>query len=125
LFCAHSPSEVSIADPDAHSIVYAHGNGAQKSTFYDAFVSIVPGLFSTRDRVQHARKRKIISLILSQKSVVDFAPHIRLHISVLVEQWDRLYDGAVKGLSGSDGEGDSGSIAFRGPTTWRSTLQAT
>ncbi|KAJ7935983.1 cytochrome P450 monooxygenase [Mycena leptocephala] len=112
LFCAHYPSEVSIADPDAHSIVYAHGNGAQKSTFYDAFVSIVPGLFSTRDRVQHARKRKIILLIFSQKSVVDFAPHIRLYISVLVEQWDRLYDGAVKGFSGSDGEGDSGSIAF-------------
>ncbi|KAJ7868673.1 cytochrome P450 monooxygenase [Mycena leptocephala] len=104
-FVRISPSEVSIADPDAHGIVYAHGNGAQKSSFYDAFVTNVHGLFSTRDRVQHARKRKIISHIFSQKSVVEFAPHIRLHITVLLEQWDRLYDGAVKGLSGSDGEG--------------------
>ncbi|KAJ7681316.1 cytochrome P450 monooxygenase [Mycena olivaceomarginata] len=104
-FVRISPSEVSIADPDAHGIVYAHGNGALKSSLYDGFVFNVPGLFSTRDRVQHARKRKIISHIFSPKSVVEFAPHIPLHIAALLEQWDRLYDGAVKGLSGSDGEG--------------------
>ncbi|KAJ6526888.1 cytochrome P450 monooxygenase [Mycena vulgaris] len=104
-FVRISPSEVSIADSDAHSIVYAHGNGAQKSSFYDAFVSVVPGLFNTRDRIQHARKRKIVSHIFSQKSVVEFVPHIRLHIAALLEMWDRLYDGAVKGLSGSEGEG--------------------
>ncbi|KAJ7898594.1 cytochrome P450 monooxygenase [Mycena olivaceomarginata] len=104
-FVRISPSEVSIADPDAHSIVYAHGNGAQKSSFYDGFVFNVPGLFNTRDRVQHARKRKIISHIFSQKSVVEFSPHIRLHIGALLEQWDRLYDSAVKGLFGSEGEG--------------------
>jgi benzoate 4-monooxygenase len=104
-FVRISPSEVSIADPDAHGIVYAHGNGALKSSLYDGFVFNVPGLFSTCDRVQHTRKRKIISHIFSPKSVVEFAPHIRLHIAALLEQWDRLYAGAVKGLSGSDGEG--------------------
>ncbi|KAF7369570.1 Cytochrome P450 monooxygenase [Mycena venus] len=104
-FVRISPSEVSIADLDAHSIVYAHGNGALKSSFYDGFLSGVPGLFNTRDRVQHARKRKIISHIFSQKSVVEFAPHIHLHIAALLRQWNRLYDDAVKGLSGSDGEG--------------------
>ncbi|KAF7344377.1 Cytochrome P450 monooxygenase [Mycena sanguinolenta] len=66
-FVRISPSEVSIADPDALGIVYAHGNGALKSSFYDAFVSIERGLFNTRDRKQHARKRKIVSHIFSQK----------------------------------------------------------
>ncbi|KAJ7152191.1 hypothetical protein C8R43DRAFT_819494, partial [Mycena crocata] len=68
-FVRISPSEVSVADPDALGIVYAHGNGALKSGFYDAFVSIQRGLFNTRDRKQHARKRKIVSHIFSQKSV--------------------------------------------------------
>ncbi|KAJ6570988.1 cytochrome P450 monooxygenase [Mycena vulgaris] len=104
-FVRISPSEVSVADPDALGIVYAHGNGALKSTFYDAFVSIERGLFNTRDRKQHARKRKIVSHIFSQKSVVEFEPHISLYVGMLLAQWDRLYDGAVKGLSGDEGDG--------------------
>ncbi|KAF7369583.1 Cytochrome P450 monooxygenase [Mycena venus] len=87
-FVRISPSEVSIADPDAHSIVYAHGNGALKSSFYDGFLAGVPGLFNTRDRIQHARKRKIISHIFSQKSVVEFAPHIRLSGSDGEDGWN-------------------------------------
>ncbi|KAJ7778576.1 cytochrome P450 monooxygenase [Mycena maculata] len=104
-FVRISPSEVSVADPDALATVYAHGNGALKSTFYDAFVSIERGLFNTRDRKQHARKRKIVSHIFSQKSVVEFEPHIRLYVGMLLRQWDRLYDGASKGLKGDDGDG--------------------
>lgn len=104
-FLRISPSEVSIAEPDALAIVYGHGIGALKSTFYDAFVSIERGLFNTRDRAQHTRKRKIISHIFSQKSVIEFEPHIRLYVGNLLRQWDRLYDGAVKGQSGTDGEG--------------------
>ncbi|KAJ7634986.1 cytochrome P450 monooxygenase [Roridomyces roridus] len=104
-FVRISPSEVSVADPDALAVVYAHGNGALKSKFYDAFVSIQRGLFNTRDRKQHARKRKIVSHIFSQKSVLEFEPHIRLYVGQLLSQWDRLYEGASKGLSGDDGDG--------------------
>ncbi|KAJ7211186.1 cytochrome P450 monooxygenase [Mycena pura] len=104
-FVRISPSEVSVADPDALNIVYGHGNGALKSTFYDAFVSIQRGLFNTRDRKQHARKRKIVSHIFSQKSVLEFEPNIRLYVGMLLSQWDRLYDKAVKGLSGDEGQG--------------------
>ena len=68
-------------------------------------MSIGRGLFSTRDRVEHSRKRKIISHIFSQKSVGEFEPQIRLHVSNLVKQWDRLFDMAVKGMSGTDGQG--------------------
>lgn len=100
-----APNHVSVADPDALAEIYAHGNGALKSTFYDAFVSIKRGLFNTRDRTEHTRKRKIVSHIFSQKNVLEFEPHVRMYIGQLLSQWDRLYDMAVKGMSGDDGEG--------------------
>jgi benzoate 4-monooxygenase len=39
------------------------------------------------------------------KNVLEFEPHIRLHIKELVEQWDKLCDAGAKGLSSSEGEG--------------------
>lgn len=85
--------------------VYAHGNGSLKSDFYDAFVSIERGVFNTRDRNDHARKRKIISHIFSQKSVNQFEPHIRQYVQLFMGQWDRLCNLAAKDMSGSEGEG--------------------
>jgi len=100
-----APNHVSIADPDALNEIYAHGNGALKSNFYDAFVSIQRGLFNTRDRNEHTRKRKIVSHIFSQKNVLEFEPHVRMYVAHLLKQWDRLFDMAVKGMSGDDGDG--------------------
>jgi len=107
-FVRLAPNHVSIADPDALQLVYAHGNGTLKSDFYDAFVAINRGLFNTRDRAQHSRKRKIVSHIFSLKSVLEFEPYVRLHVKELLEQWDRLAEGGKKGLSGEEGEGWSG-----------------
>ena len=100
-----APNHVSISDPDALQVVYAHGNGTLKSVFYDAFVSIKRGLFNTRSRPEHARKRKIVSHIFSQKSVLEFEPNTRLYVRQLVQQWDRLCDLGAKGQSGDEGEG--------------------
>ena len=55
------PHHVSIADADAIPQIYGHGNGFLKSEYYDAFVSIRRGLFNTRDRAEHTRKRKTVS----------------------------------------------------------------
>ena len=57
-FVRIAPNHLSISDPDALQIVYGHGTGTLKSDFYDAFVSIRRGLFNTRDRAEHTRKRK-------------------------------------------------------------------
>jgi benzoate 4-monooxygenase len=103
-----APDQVSIADPDALQIVYAHGNGALKSNFYDAFVSITRGVFNTRDRAAHTRKRKIISHIFSAKSVVEFEPSVRMHVMSLVTQWDRLFTQSQKGMSGPEANGWEG-----------------
>ncbi|KAJ7244037.1 cytochrome P450 monooxygenase pc-bph [Mycena rebaudengoi] len=85
-FVRISPSEVSVADPEALGIVYAHGNGALKSTFYDPFISIEPGLFNTRD----ASSTPASARSFSQKSVVEFEPHIRLYVRTLLAQVNYL-----------------------------------
>lgn len=104
-FVRIAPDHVSIADPDALQVVYAHGNGTLKSNFYDAFVSINRGLFNTRNRADHARKRKIVSHIFSQKSVLEFEPNVREYVGQLLGQWDRLCEAATMNRSGLEGEG--------------------
>ena len=100
-----APNHLSIADPSALQIVYAHGNGSLKSKFYNAFVSIARGVFTTRDRAAHARKRKIISHVFSQKSVLEFEPYVKGYVLSFLQQWDKLCAVGVKSSRGDDGEG--------------------
>ncbi|KAI0007246.1 cytochrome P450 [Xylariaceae sp. FL0662B] len=84
------PNHVSIADDEAIQVIYGHGNGLLKSEFYDAFVSIKRGLFNTRDRAEHTRKRKMVSNTFAPKSVGQFEPYIRQNLEVFVGRWDEL-----------------------------------
>ncbi|KZS98305.1 cytochrome P450 monooxygenase pc-bph [Sistotremastrum niveocremeum HHB9708] len=104
-FVRLAPNHVSIADSEALQTVYAHGNGTLKSNFYDAFVSLRRGLFNTRSRPEHTRKRKIVSHIFSQKNVLEFEVNVKQALLNLTKQWDRLCEGGVKGISGDEGEG--------------------
>jgi benzoate 4-monooxygenase len=85
-----APNHVSIADVDAVNTIYGHGNGFLKSDFYDAFVSIRRGLFNTRDRSEHTRKRKLVSHIFAPKSVLEFEPYVRQNLDEFVRQLDAL-----------------------------------
>ncbi|KKY26469.1 putative benzoate 4-monooxygenase [Phaeomoniella chlamydospora] len=84
------PNHVSIADAGAIPIIYAHGNGFLKSEYYDAFVSIRRGLFNTRDRAEHTRKRKTISHTFSAKSVGQFEQYIHSNLEMFVKKWDAI-----------------------------------
>ncbi|KAK4224533.1 benzoate 4-monooxygenase [Podospora fimiseda] len=84
------PNHVSINDDQAINIIYGHGNGFLKSDFYDAFVSIRRGLFNTRDRAEHTRKRKIVSHTFSVKSVAELEPYIHSNLELFVRQLDNL-----------------------------------
>ncbi|KZM26252.1 Benzoate 4-monooxygenase [Ascochyta rabiei] len=83
------PHHVSIADADAIPVIYGHGNGTLKSEYYDAFVSIRRGLFNTRDRAEHTRKRKTVSHTFSAKSVLQFEQYIHHNLEELQKQWDQ------------------------------------
>ncbi|PTB37142.1 uncharacterized protein TrAFT101_010875 [Trichoderma asperellum] len=101
-FVRIQPNHVSIADDEAINAVYGHGNGFLKSEFYDAFVSIQRGLFNTRNRVQHTRKRKMVSHTFSAKSIVQFEPYIHQNLENFVKQLDRLVD--TSQFKGKDGK---------------------
>lgn len=48
----------------------------------------------------------MVAHTFSQKNVLDFEPHVRVHVEKLVRQWDRMCElGGVKGLSGPEGMG--------------------
>ncbi|CAM1500460.1 Fc.00g096220.m01.CDS01 [Cosmosporella sp. VM-42] len=85
-----APNHVSIADDDAIPAIYGHGNGFLKSEFYDAFVSIRRGVFNTRDRVEHTRKRKLVSHSFSAKSINQFEPYMHENLDLFVKQLDNL-----------------------------------
>ncbi|KAJ2977505.1 hypothetical protein NUW58_g7789 [Xylaria curta] len=91
------PNHISIADDAAIPIIYGHGNGFLKSEFYDAFVSIKRGLFNTRDRAEHTRKRKLVSHTFAPKSVGQFEPYIAKNLETFVNQWDRLVEKSPRG----------------------------
>ncbi|GAB1314643.1 Benzoate 4-monooxygenase [Madurella fahalii] len=86
------PNHVSLNDDQAIQMVYGHGNGFLKASYYDAFVSIQRGLFNTRDRAEHARKRKIVSHTFSAKSVSQFEPYIHSNLELFVRQLDNLIE---------------------------------
>ncbi|KAI0903796.1 cytochrome p450 benzoate 4-monooxygenase [Ustulina deusta] len=91
-------NHVSIATPEGLRIVYAHGNGFLKDTFYEAFVSGVPGVFNVRDRGEHTRKRKIVAHAFSPGAVHDFEPYMSANLQRWVAQLDH-----IAGTPGKDG----------------------
>ncbi|KAG8931239.1 hypothetical protein FRC02_003013 [Tulasnella sp. 418] len=119
-----APNHISISDPDALQVIYAHGNGTLKTEFYDAFVSIRRGLFNTRDRAEHTRKRKVISHIFSPKNVAEFEPNIRSAMTALFKQLDAVCEKAAMADKEAAVEiqvGD-GTVTLKGGKAWLDIL---
>lgn len=64
-------------------------------------MSIQRGLFNTRDRHQHTRKRKIVSHTFSPASVKDFEPYVAEVVTGFLKKWDEKCAAAKK--SGENG----------------------
>ncbi|VDB94145.1 unnamed protein product [Peniophora sp. CBMAI 1063] len=104
-FVRIAPNHISVAARDAIPTIYAHGSNLMKSNFYDVFVTIMPGLFNTRDRAAHARKRRLVAHVFSMRSVQAYQPLVLSHLHVLLDKWDAL---CAKGRGDARGvEGDS------------------
>lgn len=111
-----APNHISIADHRALNAVYGHGTGTMKSEYYDgepfpvpllhacltyasAFVPPRPavrGVFNTRDRQEHSRKRRIVAHSFAPKSIISFEEFIRREVALLLERWDEFCDKAKK-----------------------------
>ena len=72
------------------------------SEYYDAFVSIKRGLFNTRDRAEHTRKRKVVSHTFSAKSIGQFEQYIHGNLELFLQKWNRI---ASEGKSSGSGYG--------------------
>ncbi|KAI0452108.1 cytochrome p450 benzoate 4-monooxygenase [Xylaria acuta] len=84
-------NHVSIATPESLRTVYAHNNGLLKDIFYEAFIpGGVPDVFSSRDRGDHARKRRLIANAFSPGAVHDFEPYMSSNLQRWVAQLDRI-----------------------------------
>lgn len=64
------------------------------------------GLFNTRDRAEHTRKRKIVSHTFAPKSVREFEPYIHNTVQGLLRKWDAICERAAKS-STANGAGGS------------------
>ncbi|EMD40186.1 hypothetical protein CERSUDRAFT_151209 [Gelatoporia subvermispora B] len=112
-FLRIGPNHVSVADPAAIPILYSHSNPLMKSDFYDGFTTFrTPGIFVERDRVAHARKRRVVSHLFAPKTVKAFEPAVQNYVGQLVRQWDRLCKNA-------DAQSVSVMSGVLGSMTWR------
>ncbi|KAI9740580.1 MAG: hypothetical protein M1834_005161 [Cirrosporium novae-zelandiae] len=75
------PDHISVADPKAVQIIYGHGNGYLKRQ---------RGLFNTRDRTEHTRKRKTVAHTFSPKSISQFEQYMHSNLVELVKQWSQI-----------------------------------
>jgi len=56
----------------------------------------VRGVFNTRDRQEHSRKRRIVAHSFAPKSIISFEEFIRREVALLLERWDEFCDKAKK-----------------------------
>ncbi|EWY99888.1 hypothetical protein FOYG_03817 [Fusarium oxysporum NRRL 32931] len=84
------PNHVSIADEEVVNAIYGHGNGMLKSSFYDASVITTYSIFTSRDRAEHSRKRKVVSHSFAPQSMRNFEPFVQHHLKVFVQKWDEI-----------------------------------
>ncbi|KAJ6586262.1 benzoate para-hydroxylase [Mycena vulgaris] len=87
-----APNHISIASPDAISVIYGQGpNAPAKSPFYDAFVcNGKTSIFSTRQRQDHATKRRLVSHAFSTAALQQFIPLIYSTITQFTTRMDEL-----------------------------------
>ena len=104
MFVRIAPNHVSIASPEAIPLIYGHSSGLMKGPFYDAFHSFGrPGIFSTRSRADHSRKRRIIAHAFAPKSVRAFEERIKVHIGTLFQKWDEMCSKVIHDQTGKIG----------------------
>ncbi|EIN09534.1 cytochrome P450 [Punctularia strigosozonata HHB-11173 SS5] len=85
-----SPNHVSIADMSLLPSIYGQGMAAfNKSPFYDAFLSEKPSIFSTRDKQEHAQKRRNYSGAFAPKTIRSYTTTVHRFLEELLVKLDK------------------------------------
>ncbi|KAF7194271.1 Cytochrome P450 monooxygenase [Pseudocercospora fuligena] len=94
-----SPNSLSINDPAALKVIYAHGANVQKSVFYKCFRA-APTAISTllaTEKAHHARKRRIMGQAFSDSALKGFEEYV-------VALTDNLVNRVQTAVARADGE---------------------
>ena len=84
------PKHISFSDPRAVQDIYGHKSPIVKSVFYKTISGgDHESLVSTLDREDHARKRRYISNIFSQRNVISMEPLVVEKVQILLNRLDR------------------------------------
>ncbi|KAI5358294.1 putative cytochrome P450 [Septoria linicola] len=94
-----SPNSLSINDPAALKVIYAHGANVQKSVFYKCFRA-APQAISTllaTEKAHHARKRRVMGQAFSDSAMKGMEQYVLGHVEDLVNR-------VGEGVESSDSE---------------------
>ncbi|MCJ1388061.1 hypothetical protein MMC18_000905 [Xylographa bjoerkii] len=86
-FVRYGPNKLIINDQRAIKDIYGRNANVQKSTAYRAFETspTAHDTQSTVDKVQHARKRRVIGQAFSDSALRSFEEHVLEHIKIFVK----------------------------------------
>lgn len=83
-----TPNTLSINDPAALKVIYAHGANVQKGVFYKCF-RVAPNAVSTllaTDKTQHARKRRVMGQAFSDQALKGLEQYVLQHTQDLIDR---------------------------------------
>lgn len=89
-FVRIQPRHISFADPRAIKDIYGHQSTIIKDTFYETISGGAhENIVSTRDREEHARKRRYVANVFSQRNVVCMEPLVAGKVRLLLDRLDQ------------------------------------
>lgn len=108
-----APNLVVFNSPDAYNSIFSHKANVKRSKFYDVWSRNVDDIntLMTSDMDLHARKRRLLNLAFTDRSVKAAGPFMSMH----TDRWDQL-------LLNSAGKTDKEWSHPRDMTTWAKYL---
>jgi benzoate 4-monooxygenase len=61
-------------------------------SWYDASLITTRSIFTSRDRAEHSRKRKVVAHSFAPQSMRNFEPFIHSWLKVFLKKWDDIAD---------------------------------
>ncbi len=93
------PNSISFNSNTALKDIYGFKANVRKAEFYDAFVHPAPNTHNTRDKVLHARKRRVLSQAFSDSAIKEMEKYVLANIRTFCDQIDRAASDERKGWS--------------------------
>jgi len=80
-YLRYAPNRLLINNVDALYDIYGHGAKVKKYTNYRVLAQQAPNLLTIRDKLQHARRRRVLSQAFSESSIRKFEPKLLSRLS--------------------------------------------